>query len=191
MEITIKNHSDGTVAGVTNEHQLQVEAEIHELQHHVSRTTGQSFQVVGVSDTLTAADVTVLHIKNNDPDRKLVVSFIRSGVVAGNASFPTIGDYFSLVFGTEVTGGTAVEPVNVNRTSGSDALVTVTASTPTATGTAIEFDRWYPNGSGDRNAYNKQGSVILGLNDTIEIRHTSTSTAGIAWARVTFMMMDI
>ena len=190
MDIHIQNHSDGTIAGVTDEHQLEVQAEIHELQHHVSRATGQSYQVLGVTDTLTAAIVPVLHITNNDPDRKMVVSFIRSGVVATNATLPNIADYFSVGFGTTASGGTEITPTNANRTSGSDALVTALSSTPTSAGTFVEFDRWYPASSGDRISYNKQGSVILGLNDSLEIRHTSTGTAGTSWARVTLMMMS-
>lgn len=191
MDVHIQNHSNGDIAGVTLEHQLQVEAEIHELQHHVSRTTGQSYQVLGVTDTLTAGIIPVLHITNNDPDRKMVVSFIRSGVVASAATLPNVADYFSIGFGTTASGGTAVTPTNANRTSGSDALVTALSSTPTSAGTFEEFDRWYPASSGDRISYNKQGSVILGLNDSIEIRHTNTSTGGTSWARVTLMMMDL
>lgn len=191
MEINIKNHANGDIAGVTSEHQLQVEAETHELQHHVSRTTGQAYQVQGETDTLTAADIPILHIINDDPDRSLVVSFIRSGIADANATLPDIGNYIKLGFGTTMTGGTAVTPVNMNRKSGADALVTATASTPTRVGTFVEFDRWYPSADGDRESYNKQGSLILGLNDTLEIAHVSTSTAGIAWARVTFMMMDL
>ncbi len=189
MEINIKNHENGDIAGVTSEHQLRVEAEVHELQHHVSRTTGQSYQVRGETGTLTAADVPVLHITNDDPDRKLVVSFIRMGLVGASATLPATSDYFKVGFDTTVTGGTAVIPVNVNATSGADALVTATANTPTSAGTFLEFDRWYPDADGGKERYNKQGSLILGLNDTLQIAHVSTSTTGLAWARVTFMMM--
>ena len=191
MEIKIVNHSDGTVAGVTSEHQVKVEAEIHELQHHVSRTTGQSYQVTGETDTLTAATITVLHIRNDDPDRELVISFSRMGIVGANATMPAITDYFQLGFDGTVTGGTEVTPINVSRNSGADAGVTATASTPTSAGTFLEIDMWPPKEDGDRNSYNKQGSVILGLNDTFEIRFTSTSTTGKAWARITFMMMEL
>lgn len=191
MDINIRNHADGKIAGVTSEHQLQVEAEVHELQHHISRSTGQAYQVRGETDTLTAATIPVLHLRNDDPDRALVISFIRSGVVATNASLPAIAEYFALGFNTTISGGTAVTPVNMNRKSGSDALVTATTSTPTSAGTFVEFDRWYPNSNGDRESYNKQGSIILGLNDTIEIRHISTGTAGVSWARITFMMMHL
>ena len=190
MEITIKNHSNGTVAGVTSENQLQVEAEVHELQHHISRKKGQSYQVTGETDTLTAATIPVLHIRNDDPDRKLVISFIRMGIVDSNATMPTATDYFQMGFDATVTGGTATIPVNMNRNSGADALATATASTPTSAGTFLETDMWPPKEDGDRNSFNKQGSVILGLNDTFEIRFTSTSTTGKAWARITFMMME-
>ena len=190
MEINIKNHSDGKIAGVTSEGQLQVEAEIHELQHHISRKTGQSYQVSGETGTLSAAIIPVLHIRNDDPDRKLVVSFIRQGIIGSNATLPAETDYFQMGFGGTVTGGTAVTPVNMNRGSGSDALVTATENSPAEAGTFLEIDMWPPKEDGDRNSYNKQGSIILGLNDTFEIRFTGTATAGKAWARITFMMMN-
>ena len=191
MEVNIKNHSDGVVAQVTDEHQLRVEAEIHELQHHVSRTTGQTFQVLGITDTLTAATIPILHIVNNDPDRALVISFIRSQIIGSNATLPGVGDYVQYGFGTTASGGTAVVPVNQNRKSGSSALVTALHSTPTSAGTFVEEDRWYPDADGARETYNKQGSIILGLNDTWESRVVSTSTAGIVWTRATFMMMSL
>lgn len=190
MDVHIQNHSDGTIAGVTDEHQLEVQAEIHELQHHVSRATGQSYQITGQTDTLTSATTTVLHITNNDPDRKMVVSFMRMGVYGSNATLPALTEFFQMGYDTTASGGTAATPVNMNRTSGSDALVTALAVSPTAAGTFAEIDMWPPNSDGDRNSFNKQGSAILGLNDSIEIRYTGTSTTGKAWARITFMMMS-
>jgi len=191
MEINIKNDKDGHIAGVTSEHQLRVQAEVHELQHHVSRYTGMSYQARGETGLLTAGTIPVLHLINNDPDRRIVVSFIRTGLVGSDATMPGTGDYFSIGFNTAVTGGTDITPVNMNATSGADALVTVTAGSPTSTGTMLEFDRWYPQSDGDKEKYDKKGSMIIGFNDTLQIAHTTTATTGIAWARVSFMMMAL
>lgn len=190
MDIRIKDNSTGTVAKVTPEFQLETRAETLSHQHYISREFAQTFQVIGVTDTLTAATIPVLHIKNDDPERDLVISYIRLQIVDPNATLPGVGDYFQLGLGTTISGGSAVTPVNTNASSGKVASVTATHSTPSSSGTFSELDRWYPTADGDSVTYNKDGSIILGLNDTFEIRIVSTSTAGIAYARTTFMMVD-
>ena len=59
---------------------------------------------------------------------------------------------------------------------------------PTMDDTFTQIDKWY-NESNNEKTYDKQGSIILGLNDTFSVRLTSTGT-GEAVCRVTFMMMD-
>ena len=190
MEVNIKNHDNGYLAGVTRDYQLKVQSESLSLQHFISRAYAQTFQVIGRTDTLTAATIPILHIKNDDPDRLLVFSYIRAGIVDSNATLPGVGDYIQLGLGSTVTSGTAVTPVNVNATSGKVATVTATHSTPTSGGTFTEIDAFYPKADGEQQVWNKDGSVVLGLNDTFEARIVSTATAGIAWARFTFMMLD-
>lgn len=190
MEVNIKNHTNGSIAGVTRDFQLKTQAESLSLQHFISREYGQTYQVIGTTDTLTAATIPILHITNDDPERLLVFSFIRAGIVDPNATLPNANDYIQLGVGATVTGGTAVTPVNTNRSSGKVATVTAVHSTPTSAGTFTEMDRYYPKEDGHEQVWNKSGSLILGLNDTFEARIVSTSTAGVAWARFTFMMLD-
>ena len=190
MEVNIKNHNDGLIAAVTPDYQLKTQAESLELQHFISREKGQTFQVIGRTDTLTAATIPILHVTNNDPDRLMVISYIRAGVVDSNATLPGVGDYIQLGVGTTGSGGTAVTPVNTNRSSGKTASITALHSTPTSSGTFSEIDTFYPKADGEQQVWNKAGSVILGLGDTFEARIVSTATTGIAWARFTFMMLD-
>lgn len=190
MEVRIANNSDGTTARVTPEYQLEVRAETLSQQHYISREFAQTFQVIGVTDTLTSATIPVLHIKNTDSERDLVVTYVRMQIVDPNATLPATDNYFQMGVGSTVTGGTVVVPVNTNVSSGKVASVTATHSTPTSGGTFSEIDRYYPTADGDSVTYNKDGSVILGLNDTFEVRMVSTGTAGIAYARATFMMVD-
>jgi hypothetical protein len=56
------------------------------------------------------------------------------------------------------------------------------------TGVFTQIDRVYTK-AGDQVVYNKQGSIILGLNDTFSIKFVSTGT-GTGAARVTFMMLE-
>jgi hypothetical protein len=139
---------------------------------------------------LDAATHTVLHIKNTDPERDFVISYIRVQLVTANVA-DALTDYFEFGFGREVaSGGSAVIPVNLNKKVGSVSQVIATIGSPVMTGTFESMEHWHPKASGDINTYNKDGSIILGLNDTFEIRYISTSTTGVARARITFMMVE-
>ena len=188
FEVSIKNANDGTVAEVTSNNQLSVKAENNSQQHFISQQFGQAYQAHGRTGTLASGTETVLHIKNLDPARDLVISFMRLQLVGANVA-DAVTDYFELGFGREVaSGGAVTTPVNMNRKVGSQALVTATDSGPTMSGTFVETERWYPAASGESVPLREDGAVILGLGDTFEIRYVGTSTAGIAEARITFMM---
>jgi hypothetical protein len=168
---------DGTGNGfqvkINDEHQMAVVSENHELQHHISRLHGQVYQVVGeVSDLWTGTN-TLLHING----------------VSGSDYLPDVGTYFQIGKDTSYSsGGTTVSPVNMNFFSGNAAEVTAYKENPSVTGDFVEFDRWYPSTS--MMTYNKHGSLLLGLNDSIEIRLT-TNRPEIpnAWCRVTMMLI--
>lgn len=191
MQVLIKNNSDGYTTEVTPEGQLKVEAEIHELQHHEARVQEQTYQVIGTA-TIANATTTVLHLKNNDPERDMVVSSIRLQSIdpSGGTAPPAAANFFSIGYDRTISsGGSAVTPVNTNAASGKVAAGTFTDSGPTMTGTFKELDRWYLDSDGGTNTFNNQGSLILKINDTLEIRFTSDNTSGTAYARVTFMMI--
>jgi len=188
-EISLKNHSTGDLLGITSEHQALVRAESHELNHHISWVSQDTYQALSVDTGITAKTQTVMHLKNTSPTKYLVISFIRMQAITNTASKPVVGEYFEIGFGRTVSsGGTETTPVNMARFSGKAAEVTATGIDPTMAGTFTAIDRWYNEGNGEF-VYNKQGSIILGLNDTFEIRLVAAGT-GEAKGRVTFMMMD-
>jgi len=190
MDINIKNHSSGHIAGVTHDNQLLTRTESHELQHHTAFHKGESYQVQYIDTGITAKTQTILHIRNDDPTRKLVMSYVRIQHV-GDATMPAVTDYYEIGTGTTVgSGGSAVTPVNTSPSSGKSASVTVTGNDPTMAGTLGVLDTHFLESNGNELVYNKHGSIVLGLNDTFEIRHTSTSTTGSTKARVTFMMIE-
>lgn len=190
FEVQIKNSKDGQMTRVTPNGQLEVRSENNSQQHVISHDFGQAYQTHGRTSTLTAGTHTVLHVKNDDPTRDLVISFERVQLVGANAA-DTIGDYFEFGFDrTVASGGAAATVTNLNRKVGSVALVTATDEGPTMAGTFASIERWYPDASGAANTFDKGGSIILGLNETFEIRYISTATAGIAEARITFMMVE-
>jgi len=185
----IYNGTQEKVISASMDGQLSVISESLELQHYVSRVKENTYQVISVDTGITAATETQMHIKNDDPDKLCVISFIRVQAITNTASKPVVGEYWQLGFGRTVSsGGTAATPVNTFVGSGNTASVTCTGINPTMAGTFTEIDRWY-NESNNIQVWNKQGSIILGLNDTFEARLVSGGT-GEAMCRVTFMMID-
>jgi hypothetical protein len=78
----------------------------------------------------------------------------------------------------------------MNFDSGNVAPATAYEESPVMAGTFTEFDAYYPDGS-TMMVFNKHGSIVLGLNDTLEVRLVSDHTAGVAYARVTGMFKEI
>ncbi len=188
----IQDPTTGDVARVSNQGQLKGVVESHELQHQNSWVNENTYQVIG-DVTIANATTTVLHIKNTDSERKVVISFVRVQAIdpAGGTAPPAAANYFQLGINETVSsGGTAVTPVNVNAGSGKTASVTTTDNGPTMGGTFAEIDRWYLDADAGSQIWNKQGSVILGLNDTFSVRFVSDNTSGTAYARITFMMIE-
>lgn len=179
----------GRLLGITEENQIKTRAETHSLQHHISRSTKQAYQALSIDTGITAKTQTLLHLKNTDATRLLVISFIRFQAITSTASKPVVGEYFELGFGRTVSsGGTTTIPVNLNKTSGNVASVTATGIDPTMAGSFVAFDRIYHKASGEEYVFNKQGSIILGLNNTVEVRFVAAGT-GEAKCRITFFMM--
>ncbi len=180
----------GRTVKVTSGYQLKTRTESHHIQHHHSRFHGEVYQVISTDTGITAATQTLLHIKNTDPTKVLVIKDIRMQAITDTASKPVVGEYFEAGFGrTVASGGEVATPVNLNRTSGNVASVTCTGVDPVMAGTFIQIDKQYNQASGDEYIYENDGSIVLGLNDTFEIRLGSAG-AGEAKVRVTFIMMD-
>ena len=178
----------GFRAGVTSENQLRTEAEIHELQHHISLNEGQVYQAIGVHTVGSAGKKVILHIRNNDPSRFMVISYMRIQYPGGDGTIDA-ATYFDCGLDTTYTsGGTEVTPVNMNASSGNVASVVAYDDNPTVGGSFAEFDRLYPDKTME--FFNKHGSLILGFDDTMSWRLTTDQTSGLVYARVTLMMLD-
>ena len=189
IDINIKNHGDGTTASVTPDYQLKVSSENHELQHYMAITHGQTYQTEYIDTGITAKTQAIMHIKNTDPTRKMVLSYLRMQAITAG-TYPSTGEMWKLCMNeTYTSGGTLIIPTNTFQASGKSAVAEVYGNDPTLGGTAVVLDSQAPNSNGQEISYNKHGSIILGLNDTFTIKYTSAST-GWAKARVTFVMTD-
>ncbi len=179
----------GRSVGVNPDNKLQTEAETHSLQHSTSEQKGQAYQAQSIDSGVTAKTQTLLHIRNDDDDRNMVITYIRMQQVT-TGTIPASGIYFEVGVGDTVSsGGTATTPVNMNQGSGNLATVTATGVDPTMAGTFTAIDTQYVSGNGTETVYNKEGTIILGKNDTLSIRLTTTET-GVAKARISFLMID-
>lgn len=184
----------GFSAGVTDENQLKVLAVTHSIQHHNSLTDGNAYQSIGDFAAINNATHTILHLINDSSTLNVVVTYLRISAVGltGGTALPSVTNYFQMGFGRTVSaGGTAVIPVNMNQSSGNTASVTTTDNNPTMAGTFLEADRWYIEANGIENTYYKDGSIVLGVGETMEIRVVSDHTTGTAYARLSFIMEPV
>jgi hypothetical protein len=191
--IITDGEGNGYSAGVTNENQLKTLAVTHSIQHHNSRVEGHAYQVIG-DTTLNNNTHTVLHMINNSSVLNVVVTYLRISAVdlTGGTALPSALTFFQTGFGrTVASGGSLVLPVNMNQASGKTAPVITTSNDPVMVGTFTEVDRWYVEGAGIENTYYKDGSIILGVGESMEIRCTTDHTAGIAYSRLSFIMEPI
>jgi hypothetical protein len=193
MAVKIEDNAGGGAGlRITDENQAKVQSESHELQHHVSINHGQVYQVIGGITNIASGINTALIIKNTSANLKAIISFIRLQVPGlktwGTTHLPDENTYWQMGRDTLwSSGGVAVEPVNMNFASGNVGDLECYKDGPTVTGTFQAFDEWYPNH--DMMTFNKQGSLILGLNDAIEIRLvTDNATLQKAYCRVTIML---
>lgn len=194
MSLTIKDGGGtGNEASVTTAGQVKVIAESHSTQFHHSLENEAAYQVTGDFASINNSTHALIHFKNTSTTKIVIVTYLRMQMLdfAGGAAVPNVATYFSLGFGrTYGSGGTAVTPVNMNRGSGLTADATVYDNNPTLAGTFTEIDRWYVQGEGIEQTYNKEGTIILSQNDTFEIRVTSDHTSGVAHARMSFLQID-
>lgn len=147
--------------------------------------------------TVTPASGTVVSIfvQNTDTSLYLAVDriYVQPVTITGGTAIPNTSAYISLGFGrTYSSGGTSLTPVNLNKVSTKTANVT-TYSGPTLAGTFTEAFRWYVEGSSRAFELIPQegDDIILGRNNTIEIRYTSDNTAGTILTVMKFFFTDV
>lgn len=184
----IENPAGGPRANVSVDNQLEVHASVATQVHWYSEVKGQSYQVIGTTDTLTAAKVPVLYIKNTSSILDLVLESLVLQTIAEAATIPAVGIFWTVDVGAVVSGGTAIVPVNLNSNAGNLADATALHSTPTIDTAGTEIFKFYPKLDGELINILTQGALILGPNGTATISYTTTGSVGIAHANACFYM---
>lgn len=154
---------------------------------------GRVFQVEGAISSTGSGTYDVLFMENESATRSMVVTYIRMATydLASGTALPSAATQMTYGFGLAYTsGGTTVTPVNTNSGSANVSEVTCYTGDPTTSGTQVKLDTWTPQAEGLFVVYNKEGSVIVPPGETFSVRITTDHTSGVAYSRVSFMMID-
>lgn len=189
------NGPSGTYQEVDKHHQAHTLATTISEQRFYSEVEGNAFQVWGISDDASGAEQPVLYLKNTDNTGKiLVVTYIRCVALnlATTGSFgPTT--YFTVGFDqVYASAGTAVVPVNLNRSSGKTATVEAYSGAGTLVlspaANAAVADRHYPKVGLEEHVWVKEGSIVLTEGKSITLSLVTDFTTGTCYGRISFMM---
>lgn len=181
----------GYKAQVDSNNKLLVRAFSESIQHSVSHSDGQAYQLIGTAN-LTNNIVVPIHITNNSSTLDIVVTYVRHQILDndGGTVFPNASNYFRIALGrTYSSGGTISNPININTSSANTPIITAYTNNPILEGNAQEIDRWHTKEEGDMSVFNKEGAVILGQNGTLELSYVGDQTSGIIFSRISFIMM--
>ncbi len=179
-------------AKVDKDLRLWTSSKSESLQHLISENEEQAYQIIGTA-TLANTTVTAIHVKNTSSDFNMVITYIRHQILdhSGGTAFPNVSNYYQIALGrTFSAGGSTATPINIHCGSANLALVTAYQGAPTLAGTAREIDRWYTKAEGDMNVFNKEGSLIIPPNETIELSYIGDQTGGTIYTRMSFIMED-
>ncbi len=175
-----------TVNGQSETHSTSI-TEIQWFSRH-KRT---AYLANGQSDTLTAAKVPVLYLKNTSADQDLIVFGMDFQTIAEAATIPAVGIYWSIDLNAVVSGGTALTPVNLNTGASKAAQATVLHSTPTIDTAGTEVARFYARLDGLSVAPDSGQAFVVAPNGSCLLSYTTTGSAGIANANILFYMRDV
>lgn len=159
--------------------------------HWFSRNKRTAYSVQGQTDTLTAAKVPVLYIKNTSSDKDLILFSIYGQTIAEAATLPAVGIYWSIDFNAAVSGGTAGAIRNENTGSTKAPAATVLQSTPTIDTAGIETIRIYPKLDGEIIPFANGEATIIAPNGSWLLSYLTTGSAGIANAWAYFYMRPV
>lgn len=177
---------------VSPNHKLNVISESRSLQHAASEENKLAFQVLTTTN-LASGTVVAMHLKNNNESKNMVFTYIRHQIIgaSGGMDFPNESNYFLLAANRIYdSGGVEITPVNVFINSGITSGIIARNGNPTLIGTPLEIDRWYTKADGDMNTFNKEGALILGPGQTIEMSYVGDRTGGILYTRASFIIEE-
>lgn len=150
---------------------LNVSSRSDERAFYVSRDNGQAYVLRIEDDDAVAADL-VAYLRNDSKDKKMFIERIE--VSSENAAT------FKVAFGDSATaGGTAVTPVNLNKSSSNDADVTAVGNGAVSTVAASTFFKTVRVATNTTVGIEFNDALILGQNDNIVVEYDTGATGDI------------
>ena len=173
---------NGTFVAVTPNNQLETHATVSSQTHWYSAVTGEAYAFHAATDTLSAAKVAILYMKNTSTNLDLVVDWLEFQVIDNTAGIPSVAEFFDIDIGGTCTGGTATTVSNLNTGVANEAQATVLDSTPTISvaGTNI-YKRFLHAAEGEPVRYDPDGGLILAPNGSMILSITTDTGDGKAY----------
>ena len=198
MGLTIEDGKGSGELVQVQENRIRATVSSCSLSNHITLDPddGGVFSVIGTATVAGAGTYYPLFIQNTDPSLMLVIERILVEPIGttGGTAIPNAGDYFSLLFNvTYTSGGTAITPVILNRTSTKAANVTTYHNNPTlGVGSVLESHRWYPlsNGTAFELIRPETDDIILGRSNTMAVRYITATTAGTILVSIKFFLAN-
>lgn len=190
--VSIRDGATGQAATVDSAHRLKTQSHMETLLERATRA-GEVWSIEDGAETLSAATICLIHIKNTHATKVLVVESIRVQTIdaSGGTAQPAAATYFRLAVGRTYGSGGAGSP-EVNRRYGANNAVPFTAynNNPTLSGTAVEFDRWHPNGDANYFEWLPKGALVIQPAGTLEVDIVTDHTGGSALATMVVRASD-
>lgn len=180
-------------AKVSSANRLQVTSKCEPLQNVIASEYSQAYQILSTTTITGSGRFVGLHIKNSSTNYDITLTYIRHQLITGSglATGPDENSYFYTGTGrTYQVNGSAKTAVNTTFGSTNLAEITSYSSNPTLAGTLVELDRNYPQDRGVL-TYNKEGSVIIKPQQTIEVGFNTNYSTGSFYSRISFLMIRI
>ena len=196
MNVVLK---DGTGSGktgrITGANRVTTLALQVPHQMHVALVKEQAYQVQGSASPNNNTEG-LLHLKNTSESLYLIITYIRAQFYdfAGGTAVPNAATYFDYGHGqTYTSGGTAATPINTNAGSSNAAAVTAydsSAASLVMGGTFSSLDTYHVKEEAEMVVWRKEGSIVITPGKTFTLRITTDHTSGVAYGRVSFLMVD-
>ena len=166
----------GYLASVTACNRLLTDSVSKNVEFVISKDFGNMYNISTTCE-ISAGNNHILYIKNNDPNRNLVVSEIKFQII-NSTDLPNINNYLSLTFNPTLnTIGTTVNSINLRQGSGNIADITSYSCPDVTLDSNLEAFRVCPNNN-ELYTLDKRGSIMLNHNDSLVFTYNSNNDTG-------------
>jgi hypothetical protein len=130
----------GYSAKICSHNRLHVDAIARSIQFNASTFFEDAYQAFSTTE-LSGTQTIGLHLTNNNPNKLMIITYIRHQLINTTFDLPNVNNYFYVSKCSQYdSNGTPIESVNLRCGSANTSNV-IGYSNPTVTGIPIELDR--------------------------------------------------